>query len=243
MPNYEGPVEGLRLLFENSQQQWNASATCKAFTSQLRRLLSQDVDVKVTKVICFALGELNFKPPDWWRLENESQPEDKREAETSVIEGALTHHAIALTMADVARSCTRTGDTGAVRLLTQDPRYSDETKDMLRELGFEVVGDHGAGGFAELDDESIVFSAFPNAPVTQIIADLARPAVIICGRRTSATVFGRPRYLSSPASSAVFLTECVLGNPGETLNRHGRSRCGQDMRAANFRPYPSRASS
>ncbi|OIW24780.1 hypothetical protein CONLIGDRAFT_636900 [Coniochaeta ligniaria NRRL 30616] len=192
--NYEGPLEGVRLLFENRQKQWNASATCKAFTSQLRQLLSQDVHTKkVTKVVCFGLGELNFKPPDWWRIQNNSKPKDEQEAETSVIEDALTHHAIALTMADVARSCVRTGDTGIVRLLTQDPMYSDETKNMLRELGFEVIGDHGAGGFAELDDESIVFSAFAKAPVKQIIADLARPALIICARSSSASVFSHAR--------------------------------------------------
>lgn len=201
MPSYEGPIEGVRLLFENSQNRWNASATCKAFTSQLRQLLSQDVNRKqVTKIVCFGLGELNLKPPDWWRIENNSRPDDEQETETSLIEGALTHHAIALTMASIARSLIRNGDTGAVRLLTQDPCYSDDTKDMLRELGFEVVGDHGACGFAEMDDESIVFSAFAKAPVKQIIADLARPAVIICARSTSAGVFSRLRYLSSPVS-------------------------------------------
>ncbi|KAH8904778.1 hypothetical protein BR93DRAFT_980511 [Coniochaeta sp. PMI_546] len=194
VPNYEGPIEGVRLLFENSQKRWNASATCKAFTSQLRQLLSQDVNRKqVTKIVCFGLGELNLKPPDWWRIENNSRPDDEQETETSLIEGALTHHAIALTMASIARSLIRNGDTGAVRLLTQDPCYSDDTKDMLRELGFEVVGDHGACGFAEMDDESIVFSAFAKAPVKQIIADLARPAVIICAKSTSAGVFSRLR--------------------------------------------------
>lgn len=199
--NYEGQVEGVRLLFENSQKRWNASASCNAFMSQLRQLLNQDTNKrKVTKIVCFGLGESNFKPPDWWRIENNSRPDDEQEPETSLIEGALTHHAIALTMASVARSCVGTGDPGVVRLLTQDPSYSDETKDMLRELGFEVVGDHGAGGFAEMDDECIVFSAFAKAPVKQIIADLARPVVIICARGTSASVFSRLRYLSTPAS-------------------------------------------
>ena len=167
---------------------------------------------KVTKIVCFGLGELNFKPPDWWRIQNSSKPNDEQEAETSVIEGALIHHAIALTMASVARAAFGIGE---VRLLTQDPRYSDETKDLLQEMGFEVVGDHGAGGFAEMDDESLVFSAFANVPVRQIIADLARPAVIICARGTSAGVFASPGYVSnlSPAFIATILPNMCLRKP------------------------------
>lgn len=49
-----------------------------------------------------------------------------------------------------------------------------------RNVGFEVVGQHGADGFSEIDDECIVFSPFVNAPVNQIIADLGRPVMVIC---------------------------------------------------------------
>ncbi|KAI1284392.1 hypothetical protein F5Y07DRAFT_2401 [Xylaria sp. FL0933] len=195
--NYEGPIENVWSLFEASRSRWDASATCAALTSQLRKLLDGDgtgKKKKVNKIVCFGLGDLNTKPPDWWRIQNEGKPEDEREPETSIVEDALLHHSIALAMADVARSYyagTGKEDTG-VRLLTQDPDYSDETKSMLRTLGFEVVGEHGAGGFAELDDEAVVFSAFTAAPVRQIIADLARPVAIICAGSTSAGVFGKP---------------------------------------------------
>lgn len=110
------------------------------------------------------------------------------------MEGSLIHHAIALTIAEIARSYAQTEDI-RVKLLTQDPAYSTETKEMLQEVGFKVVGEHGAGGFADLDDESIVFSPFVAAPVKQIIADLARPAAIICNRVTGAKVFGGPGYM------------------------------------------------
>ncbi|KGY15675.1 hypothetical protein PABG_11328 [Paracoccidioides brasiliensis Pb03] len=143
-------MENGRSLFENSRNQWNDSATCEAFTSQIRNLLC---------------GNGNAK-------KNSSKSTAEQEPETSVIEASLIHHAIALTMADVTRSHAETGDE-RVRLLAQDPLYSTEKKDVLRQIGFEVVGDHGAGGFAELDDI---------APVKQIIADLARPAVIICAK-------------------------------------------------------------
>ncbi|KAI0516710.1 hypothetical protein F5B22DRAFT_176522 [Xylaria bambusicola] len=193
--NYEGPIENVHLLFESSRQKWNASATCEALTSQLLDLLIGDGNSKkVTKVVCFGLGDLNFKPPDRWRIENNSQTEDKRQPETNIIEGALIHHAIALTIAEVTRSCIP-AERSSVRLLTQDPKYSDETKALLRKIGFEITGEYGAGGFAEVDDESIVFSAFAAAPVKQMVADLALPVAIICAKKTSAGVYNHLRNL------------------------------------------------
>jgi len=59
---------------------------------------------------------------------------------------------------------------------------------MLHELGFEIVGQHGARGFAEVDDDSVVFSAWVSAPVKQVIADLARPVAFLCPD-TRATVY------------------------------------------------------
>ena len=194
--NYEGPISNARSLFETSQKRWDASVSCEAFTSQFRKLLEggDGNPKRVTKIVCFGLGDLNFKPLDWWRIQNNSMPENERELETSVIEAALIQHAMALTMANVLRSCAKTEDMD-IRILTQDPAYSDETKDMLRGLGFEVVGEYGAGGFAELDDESVVFSAYAKAPVKQIIADLARPVAIICPGRTSDGVFNQLSYI------------------------------------------------
>jgi hypothetical protein len=190
--NYEGPIENASLLFETSRKQWNASVTCEAFTSQFRELLGRVANAKkVTRVVCFGLGNMTSKPVDWWRIQNDSRPKDERESESSMVEAALIHHAIALTMVDVIRSCGEGSDMHA-RLLTQDPGYSVETKDMLQKIGFEVIGEYGAEGFAELDENSIVFSAFTQAPVKQIIADIARPAVIICN--TSARVFNKFRY-------------------------------------------------
>jgi hypothetical protein len=193
--DYEGPIENLRLLFKTSRERWHESKTHEVFTSQFRELLAGDGKTRrTTKIICFGLGDLNFKPSDWWRIQNESKPEHQQETEESVVEGALMHHAIASTIADIARSCAQNGGMG-VRLLTQDPRYTDDTKEFLRDIGFEIVGEYGAGGFAELDNESIVFSPFTSAPVNQIIADLARPAAIICAGKTSAKVFSQVKQV------------------------------------------------
>jgi hypothetical protein len=45
-----------------------------------------------------------------------------------------------------------------VPLLTQDPDYTKVAEEILTEKNFEIVGPHGAGGFAEIDEESIVIS-------------------------------------------------------------------------------------
>ncbi|KIM97356.1 hypothetical protein OIDMADRAFT_32356 [Oidiodendron maius Zn] len=188
--DYEGPLGTTWPVFESSRERWNASMTCDAFTAQLRRLLlrADGTAKRVTKIVCFGLGDLNIKPKDWWRIQNNEMPPDQRKLEASIIDAALIHHAMALTIADIVRSCADSGSHG-VRILSQDPNYIDQTKELLLEAGIEVVGTHGAGGFAEVDSESIVLSALAQAPIQQIIADLARPVAIVYAGNTSARVF------------------------------------------------------
>ncbi|OQD98626.1 hypothetical protein PENVUL_c069G07780 [Penicillium vulpinum] len=57
--------------------------------------------------------------------------------------------------------------------------YSTEFKEKGIRVEFKIVGPYGAGGLAEIDEESIVISASAAAPVKQIIADIARPMLII----------------------------------------------------------------
>ncbi|KAK7946267.1 uncharacterized protein PG986_010588, partial [Apiospora aurea] len=51
----------------------------------------------------------------------------------------------------------------------------------LRALGFEFVGEYGAGGLAKIDDGTVMFSShtYATTPAKQIVADLARPALFI----------------------------------------------------------------
>ncbi|KAF7546005.1 hypothetical protein G7Z17_g8748 [Cylindrodendrum hubeiense] len=57
---------------------------------------------------------------------------------------------------------------------------------------WQVLGSHGitvldgVKGFLEVDDSTVVVTVSPNVPVKQIIADLARPAIIIWNRVTPA---------------------------------------------------------
>ncbi|CAI7593410.1 unnamed protein product [Penicillium manginii] len=62
---------------------------------------------------------------------------------------------------------------------SEDPEYTEVAEDILTKKGFKIVGTHGAGGFAEINEGSIKISPFAAALVKQIIADLARPVLII----------------------------------------------------------------
>jgi hypothetical protein len=59
----------------------------------------------------------------------------------------------------------------------QDPQYEEADKIALAEVGVSVV-DHPRG-FLKVDDSSLVFAICPGVQVRQIVADIARPAVMI----------------------------------------------------------------
>jgi hypothetical protein len=242
--NYEGAIENARALFDTKQQQWDESMTCAAFASHFRQLLTGAGKTRrVRKIVCFGLGDLHSRPPAWWKIQNKDLPENQQEPETSIVDSALVHHAIALTMANIVRSCADPSpaeEEKGVRLLTQDPDYCEETKEMIQEMGFEVVGGYGAGGFAEIDDESVVFSTFTEAPVKQIIADLACcPLIIISARDTVDGVWNSHGYVFHlfllPYPSWAKLTlDLYLESHGLTLNLPGQDRCGRVMRIGLF---------
>jgi hypothetical protein len=86
----------------------------------------------------------------------------------------MVQHSIALTIAEFCRD----GGASEIQLFAQDPDYTERTEEILRGRGFSIVGRFGAEGFAEIDDEKVVFSAFVEAPLKQIIAEIARPPLI-----------------------------------------------------------------
>ena len=130
----------------------------------------------MSKVACFGLGDMCRYPPEWHqRFLAKSEPGHE---ESTYVHASMFQHAIALTIAEACKSTGAAEDE--VKLFAQDPAYTQESEDILTNHGFSIIGRFGAGGFADIDDETIVFSAFVAAPLKQIIVDLARPAVIIC---------------------------------------------------------------
>jgi hypothetical protein len=152
-------------IFEDIQLSWKNSTSYKSLGPIFEELLGSR---KVSKIICFGLGDMCRTAPDWLERQGES---DKQNSNNR----SMIQHSVALTLVDACHNTNRKG----MRLIAQDPDYTVEATNILTRHGFEIVGQFGAGGFAEIDDESIVFSPFVSAPVKQIIADIARPALVI----------------------------------------------------------------
>lgn len=71
-------------------------------------------------------------------------------------------------------------DSSTVHCYAQDPIYTELDKSVLEGHGIEVIEDPQA--WLEVDDSSVVFSRGPDVPVKEIVADLARPAVLVWDR-------------------------------------------------------------
>ncbi|KAI1801463.1 hypothetical protein F4811DRAFT_564000 [Daldinia bambusicola] len=164
-----GLIENSRSLFAENKRLWDNSITCDSFKPLIRKLL---YGRKISNIVCFGIGDICRHPPEWWRL---GHGPDWQQTEAALMASRVMQYSMILSVANEIRSIT--GD--AVRILTQDPEYVDETTEILKENGFEVVGQFGAGGFAEVDEESIVFDAFACAPIKQVVADIARPTLFI----------------------------------------------------------------
>ncbi|KAI0598226.1 hypothetical protein F4775DRAFT_186940 [Biscogniauxia sp. FL1348] len=141
--------------FFGATREWEGTESCARLRGRLARAfeLVPEQWAKVDKVVCFALGEPG---------------NDTRQR--------MMQHAMITTIADMleARFQTR------VRKLTQDPGYSAVTVDGLRRHGFEVMEEPGGvAGYLEIDNNSVVASIYLPQPIKQMIADMARPMMII----------------------------------------------------------------
>ncbi|KAI2775932.1 hypothetical protein F4815DRAFT_503866 [Daldinia loculata] len=124
-----GLIENSRHFLIKKMHDWHMSTTRNSFRSLIQRLLCGH---KVTKIICFGLGDISLRAPEWWR---EQRGPNWQQIEATVMEGRIAQYSAVLTIAAEITSSTR----GRVRILTQDPDYAEETKKNLRELGFEVI--------------------------------------------------------------------------------------------------------
>jgi hypothetical protein len=94
---------------------------------------------------------------------------------------SAAQHALALSIRDLLR--LREGPAGEeVKCYAQDPIYQPVDKSVLGEEGVVVMEDPRA--FLEVDEASVVIAVASDICVRQIVADLARPAVVIWDRVT-----------------------------------------------------------
>lgn len=154
-------------VFDEKDLLWQNSKTCKHLAAWVQDLLGTNT---VKKVLCFGLGDFCRSAPEWLKKQHDSWDENE---EVKNVLDCMIQHSMALTIAQLCRR------NNTVQLLAQDPDYTDVAEEILVKKEFKIVGTHGAGGFAEIDEQSIIISPFAAAPVKQIIADLARPVLVI----------------------------------------------------------------
>lgn len=139
---------------------WDRSDQCAWLTSLLR---DADIPTPIDRIICLGLG-------------SPSDSETRMLEDDRSLHRSTTQHAAALTMARVLADKTKT----EVPVLVQDPIYTQQAEALLTAEGMQVVRGFGGMAFTLIDDNSVVFTVAPNLCVKQIVADLARPAVLIC---------------------------------------------------------------
>lgn len=157
------PPEEVQAAFDAGVKAWEASEDCQ----QLRALFQTVPLPKVNKIVAFACSTMAMDGVG-----------DGRNRQ-------IYQHALILTMRDIFENRSDAEKPVKVQCFAQDPIYTKIDEDVLGRAGITVLGD--PRGFLEVDEQSVVISFAPNIPVRQIIADIARPAVMIWDRVKSET--------------------------------------------------------
>ena len=146
------PYEEVKVYFGEVRNTWNGSQSCTRLKSILDSTLPQ-----CSKILGFALGEISREVLEVWHRSPAFQ------------------HALLLTLRDILSLYNP--EQNEVVSYTQDPAYSEVDKLLLKSYGVTVVDD--PEGFLQVDDSSAVISCGPNAPIRQIVSDLAQPTLMI----------------------------------------------------------------
>jgi hypothetical protein len=147
------PAPETRAILQREKAKWDASAACRKLLATLQDVADAGRLPRVDKVVAFAC----HRP--------------------STIDGAervAAEHALVLSIRDFF---ARHDPTTTVRCYTQDPVYEDVDREVLGELGMTVLDN--PRGFLEVDESAAVFSQAPDIAVRQIVADIAKPALMI----------------------------------------------------------------
>ncbi|KAJ5094948.1 hypothetical protein N7532_007239 [Penicillium argentinense] len=138
--------------FREKIQAWEESETCRRFQSILSSEVSSH-DIK--KIVGLACGSL--------ALPNN--------------EHAAYQTALLVTVRKWLKERDQNED---IFCYMQDPMNTSVDREVLADIGFEMIDD--PRGWLEIDERSVVLSVAPNVPVKEIIADTARPAIVIWNR-------------------------------------------------------------
>jgi hypothetical protein len=145
--------DAVRTRFKNERQQWEESNHFRKLRSILA---STTILSNVKKIIAFSCSTMTWS-------DNELMP-------------SMAQHALILLLRDLLV----VNGNNEIKCFAQDPIYTDIDEQILYEFGITVLDDPRA--FLEVDSSSIVVSISPDIPIRQIVADIARPALIIWDR-------------------------------------------------------------
>ncbi|KAK4033147.1 hypothetical protein C8A01DRAFT_40402 [Parachaetomium inaequale] len=155
-------LEDIQNAFLAGVRAWEDSEDCQ----RLRSFFEKASLPKITKIVAFACSsmEINFG--------NKDQRASSRNSRS------IHQHALILTLRDIILGRGGNAEKAAdLQCFAQDPVYCDVDEQVLKAAGITVLRD--PRGFLEVDDESVVLSFSPDIPVRQIVADIARPAVLV----------------------------------------------------------------
>ena len=138
--------------FREKSQAWEESETCRRFKSILS---SEASSHDINKIVGLACGSLAL-------------PNNERTAKQT---------ALLVTARKWLKERNQDDD---ILCYMQDPMNTSVDREVLADIGFEMIDD--PHGWLEIDERSIVLSVAPNVPVKEIIANIARPAIVIWNR-------------------------------------------------------------
>lgn len=139
--------------FWTAAEEWEKNKQSRALRSLLE---SVTIGHQVTKIIAFACGSM---------LCSEVRQNSR----------SAYQHALILTLRDIFSK--RQDPSTKIECFAQDPCYTEIDRYVLQNAGIEILED--PDGFVEVDDSTVIITFAPNVPVKQIIADLAKPVLII----------------------------------------------------------------
>jgi hypothetical protein len=148
------PRDKVAEIFQKHFQDWRETEVAKKLVHFLN---AHAATRQITKIVGLALGAISYHYDKHPRC--------------------YIQHALLLTLREWLVDRGKTEDAVCY---AQDPGYRSVDREVLKEHGIEVIDDPRA--WLEIDDESIVFSVSPNVPVKEIVADIARPAIVIWER-------------------------------------------------------------
>lgn len=166
------PLEECLQAFDDLMAAWRKSDSFKHLFKVFSTL---SIPSNIDKIICFGLGSVTAYS---------NLPTYRARPVEELVTGTGprgVHHHLAILLASILQE--RFGSR--VQLYAQDPGYYDTDVEVLTRNGFRIVGQYGAEGYAMIDERTLVFSWFCEVNTREVIADLARPAVIIVNEDSS----------------------------------------------------------